>query len=88
MQSVGQGFATSPPQFEEVGRWIRRGFKPSPIGILVISLVSTPHGVSEKAMTAVIVWFLIVLTGPRMDEGGPIAHPVKDPFLFRKSMLF
>ena len=26
-------------------------------------------------MTAVIVWFLMVLTGPRMDEGGPIAHP-------------
>jgi hypothetical protein len=26
-------------------------------------------------MTAIIVWFLMVLTGPRMDEGGPIAHP-------------
>ena len=26
-------------------------------------------------MTAVIVWFLMVLTGPRMGEGGPIAHP-------------
>jgi hypothetical protein len=26
-------------------------------------------------MTAVIIWFLTALIGPRMDEGGPIAHP-------------
>ena len=25
--------------------------------------------------TAVILWFLMATTGPRMDEGGPIAHP-------------
>src|SRR5580704_11501376 len=24
---------------------------------------------------AVILWFLMATTGPRMDEGGPIAHP-------------
>jgi hypothetical protein len=24
---------------------------------------------------AVVVWFLMATTGPRMDEGGPIAHP-------------
>ena len=25
--------------------------------------------------TAVTFWFLMALTGPRMDDGGPIAHP-------------
>ena len=24
---------------------------------------------------AVILWFQMATTGPRMDEGGPIAHP-------------
>jgi hypothetical protein len=24
---------------------------------------------------AAILWFLMATTGPRMDEGGPIAHP-------------
>jgi hypothetical protein len=34
------------------------------------------EGVSEKAMTTTaILWFLMATTGPRMDEGGPIAHP-------------
>jgi hypothetical protein len=25
--------------------------------------------------SAVIFWFLMATTGPRMDDGGPIAHP-------------
>src|SRR6476619_1384644 len=50
------------------------GFQSERVGPSRLSAVTA--GVSEKAMAAaVILWFLMATTGPRMDDGGPIAHP-------------